>query len=174
MIRVYNDTNLIGENAEQDQDEYLALKQLRELTNQNGSTKVIIETISNRNLNELDQTKDEKLRHRLQQAAKVLSKESNDHKLVGIHTFFDRFGTCINSPFVVDVPDEEIFAKLMGIPLEDEMDARLLTVAIFNKYDVFLTRDWKSILKKRQEINALFPEIRLMKPSELLAHLHTP
>ena len=75
---------------------------------------------------------------------------------------------------MVDVPDEEIFAKLMGIPLEDEMDARLLTVAIFNKYDVFLTRDWKSILKKRQEINALFPEIRLMKPSELLAHLHTP
>jgi hypothetical protein len=51
MIRVCSDTNLIGKNAEQDSDEYLALSQLRELTNPDGS-KVIIETISNRNLNE--------------------------------------------------------------------------------------------------------------------------
>jgi hypothetical protein len=74
---------------------------------------------------------------------------------------------------VVDVPDEEIFAKLMGIPLE-EMDARLLTEAIFNKYDVFLTRDSKSILKHRQKIHSLFPEIKVMKPSELVAGLHRP
>jgi len=62
---------------------------------------------------------------------------------------------------------------LKGIPLE-EMDARLLTVAIFNKYDVFLTRDCKSILKHQQKIHSLFPEIKVMKPSELLAHLCHP
>ena len=70
-MRIYNDTNLIGENAEQEPDEYLALNQLRELTDSDGS-KLIIETISNRTLNELEKTKDALQRRRLQKATDEL------------------------------------------------------------------------------------------------------
>jgi predicted nucleic acid-binding protein len=166
MIRVYYDTNMIGENAEQNEKENLALIELKKLMAPDGSKRLSF-TISNRNRNELDRTTDKDKKVRLHEAAKDLANESNDHKLLGINVYMDRLGTCINSPRIVDVPDEEIFASLRKI-LPDEMDAQLLTVAIVNHYDVFLTRDHRTILRKRDQVNALFPEIKILKPSELL------
>jgi hypothetical protein len=166
MMRIYNDTNLIGENAEQEPDEYLALNQLRELTDSDGS-KLIIETISNRTLNELEKTKDALQRRRLQKATDELPKETHDRTVLGFQTLSDRYGTSFSGPLIADVPNQEIYEKLMALPLKDAMDARHLT---HNKYDVFLTRDRKTILKKRKEIEALFPVTKLMKPSELLSH----
>ena len=83
----------------------------------------------------------------------------------------DPFGSVISSPLVSDVWDEKIFAELQDLGLERH-DAEHITQALCNRCDVFLTRDYDSIIKIRNRIQSRFPEIRILKPSELETQLN--
>ena len=83
----------------------------------------------------------------------------------------DQYGGCISYPLVSDVQDEAIFRELenRGLGLHD---AQHITQAISNNCDVFLTRDWKTIIRKhRPWIEQRFPTLKIFRPSELVTEL---
>ena len=88
-------------------------------------------------------------------------------RLLGINVYWDRFGTCTNSPMIENHPT---WTKCRALSLS-EIDAHHLMVAIEAKCDVFLTCDKRTILNRRTEIEREFSTIKLMEPQELVAAL---
>ena len=89
-----------------------------------------------------------------------------DQTLLGFHNQWDRMGGC-SVPLVEDDPDSR---QLRGIGL-DRTDAHHVMLAIRNGCAYFITCDTKSILKYRSAVEAQYPSVKLMKPSELVALL---
>jgi len=167
-MKAYVDTCLVGANRAQNPAEDEALTALEEL---NETRKLgIVWLGSNRTLNEIELTRDPQKREALIEGARRLERLEKDHRVIGGQYHGDQYGGGGWSPFVVDVPDEKIFDALRDLGL-DPMDARHLSVAIFNQCEVFLTRDVHSILRHRSVIEAQFPGIKIMKASELLKDL---
>ena len=167
-MKVYVDTCLVGANRKQNPEEDEALGALEEL---NATGKLNISWhVSNRTFNEVELTRDPQKRGQLIEETRRLERIEKDHKVLGGQFHGDQYGGGGWSPFVVDVPNEEIFDVLRGFGL-DPMDARHLSVAIFNQCDVFLTRDDRSILRHRIKIEARFPGIKIKLPSDLLRQL---
>lgn len=85
----------------------------------------------------------------------------------------DRFGSVVSSPLVSNVQDEKTLADLQALGLK-RRDAEHITQALCNHCEVFLTRDYASIIKIRNRIESQFPEVKILKPSELEKQLHSP
>ena len=89
-----------------------------------------------------------------------------DHTLLGFHNQWDRTGGS-SCPLIEDDPYS---TELRRIGL-DRTDAHHVMLAIRNGCDYFVTCDAKSILKYRATVEAQYPAIKLVKPSELVALL---
>jgi hypothetical protein len=90
-----------------------------------------------------------------------------DHTVHGFANQEGPMGTVCSYPLVSDDP---VSRKLREIGL-GRTDAHHVMLAIHNGCDYFITCDTKSILKYRLAVEAKCPEIKLRKPSQLLAEL---
>lgn len=93
-----------------------------------------------------------------------------DHVLLRFNTVDMGHRGFISSPVLSDIVDENVFKRLLSAGLE-ETDAKHLMCAIVGKCDVFVTLDTKDILPHRKAVEAACPEIRILKPSELVAEI---
>jgi hypothetical protein len=91
-----------------------------------------------------------------------------DHTLLGFHNQWDHTGGC-SCPLI---EDDQYTKELRGIGL-DRTDAHHVMLAIRNGCSYFVTCDEKSILKYRAAVEAMYPQIKLRKPSGLVAELQT-
>ena len=89
----------------------------------------------------------------------------DDHTLLGFHNQWDHTGGASN-PLVEDDP---IYSSLRAIGL-DRTDAHHLMLAIRANCDVFVTCDQRTILNRRQAVEAQH-SLKLMKPSELVSQI---
>ncbi len=96
---------------------------------------------------------------------------SDDHKVLGFNTLDYGYRGFIASPIVTDIVDEAIFAGLRALGLSNG-DARHLMYALCNGCVRFVTTD-TDFIDGRDAIEAAYPAIRIVKPSELLQELVT-
>jgi hypothetical protein len=124
------------------------------------------------NLREVSNTSDDNQRGALIGDHKRLSPILKDERLLGFNHLFDQFGGFINSPLISDTQDESIRDGLKAMGLSQK-DAEHLTQAICNDCEYFLTRDKKTIMPYRDDIQAKHPPIRIRLPLELIEELET-
>jgi hypothetical protein len=162
-VKVYLDTNLIGSNRYQQPEEAEALSALEKRQD-------IEWRISQRVTNEAERHPDEEARARLKLEADRLAKVRVDHQVQRFQAQSDQYGGLSAFPLVDDAADRSIFESLVQIGLT-RVDAQHLTNAIYERCDVFLTRDEHSILDFRKEICSLYKDITICKPTELMTRL---
>jgi hypothetical protein len=91
-----------------------------------------------------------------------------DHTLLGFHCHGDRTGSYA-MPLVTDDPiARQLWALGLNRTDNDRRDVHHLMVAIRDGCDLFLTCD-KAVLHRRGQIQALFPTIRVLRPSEMMS-----
>ncbi len=111
----------------------------------------------------------EEYKRHQQEIAELLPKAEfvEDSTLLGFNVQdYGRAGMLV-SPLMEDNP---ITRRLQQIGL-DRVDAHHVMLAIRSEYDVFVTCDEETILKHRAKVEAEFPKIRLMLPSELVSEI---
>ena len=97
-----------------------------------------------------------------------------DQELLGFHSQWTRQGG-ITWPLIEDDPTSLKLRSIISGRLPEKADARTdahhLMLAIKAACERFVTLDIKTILNRKVEIEKEFPQIRLVKPSELLNEL---
>jgi hypothetical protein len=87
--------------------------------------------------------------------------------IVGFNLVIGRHGM-IGHSILSDVQDQGILTELLKRGIK-ELDAKYITEAVCNDFDVFLTCDVRTIIRPhRQWLESRFPKLKIMKPSELL------
>lgn len=165
-MKAYLDNNVVCALAKDDVDaaESAALDSLMELAD---SDALCLQT-SRLSLDEMETcSKPEKLKtaRRFYRALEK-GKFIEDHTLLGFHNQWDRTGGT-SCPLIEDDPYS---TELRRIGL-DRTDAHHVMLAIRNGCDYFVTCDARSILKYRAAVEAKYPTIKLVRPSELVAFL---
>lgn len=94
---------------------------------------------------------------------------SEDHRVLGSNSVDLGYRGFIASPLVTDIVDEGMFARLQAEGLKNG-DARHLMYALCNGCARFVTTD-PDFLGRRSAIEAAYPKIRIVKPSELLPEM---
>lgn len=167
-MKVYLDNVIVSSIEKGDLASPTERQALNELTS--GKYADALECVTSRwSLREIERTKDGILRERLKRAFHTHSVIEYDHKVLGFHNQSDPYGGFIGSPLVTDIIDENIFSQLRALGLV-KADPFHLMVALSNGCDRFLTTD-PDFLDIRSGIEARFPSIRIVTPSELLAEL---
>lgn len=127
----------------------------------------ILEIVTSReSWREQERTNNPEAREKLRGQRRNTPVVSDDHKLLGINTLEVRYGTCIASPLITDIVNEKIFTRLQALGLESA-DARHLMYALCNGCEWFVTMD-EDFIDRRKDLQAAFPAIRIVKPTELL------
>jgi hypothetical protein len=110
----------------------------------------------------------------------LLDKVLKDEKVLGFYTQYDHAGGAITNPLVSDVQDEKMYGEIYEKHKHHSRktheasrrgDAVSLTQAICNDCDVFLTRDYKSIIKPLGQWLEHQYGLRVRRPSELVAEI---
>ena len=96
-----------------------------------------------------------------------------DHQLIGFNTMYSGAGGRGGFTTHPLIEDDAVARRLGDIGL-DRLDAHHVMLAIRRQCVVFVTCDEKRILRHRTRIEAEFPPIRLMLPSELVKRLPNP
>jgi hypothetical protein len=160
-LKIYCDTNTLPENADVDDKESEALKQLRSIEGLKWFTSHIVG-------HEATSTKDESKRKKLLAQNEERERVPQDEKVVGYNAQSHGY-SFIGFFSLSDVQDEELRAELMSRGLT-QRDAEHITQAVCNDCDVLLTRDVKSIITPHREwLEKRFPKLKVRLPSELLA-----
>jgi len=94
---------------------------------------------------------------------------SQDHRVLGSNSVDLGYRGFIASPLVTDIVDEAMFARLQAEGLESG-DARHLMYALCNDCSRFVTTD-SDFLGRSSALEAAYPGIRIVKPSELLKEM---
>ena len=97
---------------------------------------------------------------------------SKDHRELGFNSVDLGYRGFISSPLVTDIVDEAMFLGLQAAGLKSA-DARHLMYALCNGCVRFVTTD-PDFLNRRQAIEANYPQIRIVKPSEMLQEMEKP
>ena len=118
---------------------------------------------------EQDRTKDPPTREKLQEGRSNIGVVPDDHRVLGFNTVDYGYYGFITSPLVTDIVDESMFATLQGLDLK-AADARHLMYALSNGCVRFVTTD-PDFIDRRSALEAAYPQIRIVKPSELLQEL---
>lgn len=164
-MKVYLDNVIVSALVRDDlasSDEQRALKLLQEhLTF--GKLEIVT---SRESWREQDRTRCEKTREELRSSRDKTPVVSEDHKLLGFNSVDLGYRGFISSPLITDIVDEAMFAELRAVGLKSG-DARHLMYALHNDCVRFVTTD-PDFLSRRTEIEAAYPQIRIMKPSEIL------
>jgi hypothetical protein len=116
-------------------------------------------------LRELERTCKTEQRMKLRADYEALDQIARDENVHGFHSQFDQRGGG-TYPLVSDVQDERLWAKLVTHGLS-ERDAQHITQAICNRCDVFLTRDWETIVKPHRHWLEQESALKIRLPSEL-------
>ena len=152
-----------GDLAERDEME--ALNHLRTLL----SVDQLEIVTSRESWREQERTRDPEARAQLLNARASLEVVAHDHRVLGFNTIDLGYRACIASPLVTDVIDDSAFAHLTGIGLKPS-DARHVMYALGNDCVRFVTTD-PDFLTRRGLIEASYPSIRVVKPSDLLKEI---
>jgi len=129
-----------------------------------------IEVVTSReSWREQERTTDSDVRDELRRHRGDIDVVQEDHRLLGFSYLQDQYGGFIANPLVTDVVDEALFSALGGIGLKHG-DARHLMNAACNGCHRFVTTD-PDFLVKRDELQALCGDLRIVKPSELFNEL---
>jgi hypothetical protein len=131
-------------------------------------------------LSEIVATKDLEQRERLVADYGVLDQIPHDERVVGFHNQWDKLGGA-SYPLVSDIQDDKLYLEIKG-ELETRFgrssaqqwnrDAQHLTQAIANECHVFLTRDYKTIIKPlREYLLSRFRGFKVRLPSEFAVEL---
>ncbi len=130
-------------------------------------------------LSEIVATKDLEQQEKLIADYHALDQIPHDERVVGFHNQWDKFGGA-SYPLVSDVQDEKLYLGIKG-ELEARLgrrsdtqqwnrDAQHLTQAMANNCNVFLTRDYKTIIKLlREYLQSHFDGFKAKTPTELLS-----
>ena len=94
---------------------------------------------------------------------------SQDHRVLGSNSVDLGYRGFIASPLVTDIVDEAMFARLQSEGLKSG-DARHLMYALCNDCSRFVTTD-SDFLGRCSALEAAYPGIRIVKPSELLKEM---
>lgn len=176
-LKVYCDTSTLAPNIRdpKSQPELAALEQLRLLRNK------CVLLRSRIVQGELERTPDGALREQLKADFDRLEGVLKDEKVIGFYTIDDYHGGSIANPLVQDIQEPEIFEEIYQemkrhtsrtTDFQMRRDAEHLAQAISNKCDVFLTRDYKTIIgPMRKWLEEKYPSLRIRLPSELVAEL---
>jgi predicted nucleic acid-binding protein len=159
QLNVYGDTNTLRGNVS-DATEREALEKIVE----DKSVKLFTSHLVN---HEATNTPDKTKRNTLMEDHKSREKVAKDEKLLGFHSFGDRF-TWICSPLISDVQDEALHEEIMRQGIK-RIDAMHLTQAACNKCNIFLTGDG-AIIRRRQWLEQRLG-VRILRPSELVGEL---
>jgi len=167
-VKVYLD-NVIASALVRDDlaspEEQRALKLLQEHRNF-GKLEIVT---SRESWREQDRTRCEKTREELRSSRDKTPVVSEDHKLLGFNSVDLGYRGFISSPLMTDIVDEVMFAELRAAGLKSG-DARHLMYALCNGCVRFVTTD-PDFLNRRLAIEAAYPKIRIMKPSETLEEM---
>lgn len=168
-MRVYCDTDTLFHNTKRHADQRHVLTELNALTillNKHAAAHITMFR-SRINLREVEATNDADQAKRLLSDFQALQPIPLDERHYGnSDEVVDPYGSIVSSPLVSDVQNEEMLAQLKGLGLTPR-DAEHITQALCNHCEVFLTRDERTIIKIRNRIEAQFPDIKILKPSEL-------
>jgi hypothetical protein len=118
---------------------------------------------------EVERTRDEEKRKRLKAGISQIDHVQESGKLLGYNIQDLGHYGFISSPLISDVVDPAIFAQLAAFGVK-KSDTIHFVNAVHNKCDVFLTTDPK-FMECRPQLEALYRQIIVRKPSELLADL---
>jgi hypothetical protein len=121
-------------------------------------------------LRELMQTADVLQRNNLIVDYEALQPIPKDEKLLGIQYVQTGQYGFVNIPRLADTQDDALRDELIREGFE-RLDAEHITQAVCNDCDVFLTRDERTIVKRRPWLEARFPKLKIRRPSELLAEI---
>jgi predicted nucleic acid-binding protein len=94
---------------------------------------------------------------------------SQDHRLLGFNSVDLGHYGFITSPLITDIVDETMYADLQTKGLKSA-DARHLMYALCNGCVRFVTTD-PDFLNRRSAIEAAYPRIRIVTPTELLPEM---
>ena len=167
-MKVYLDNVIVSALVRDDlasSDEQRALKLLQEHLNF-GKLEIVT---SRESWREQDRTRCEKTREELRSSRDKTPVVSGDHKLLGFNSVDLGYRGFISSPLITDIVDEAMFAELRAVGLKSG-DARHLMYALCNGCVCFVTTD-PDFLNRRLAIEAAYPKIRIMKPSEMLEEI---
>ena len=163
IMKIYCDTNTLFSNIKNLPVEIAALERL--LEDYRAGKNIMLR--SRVDLREVMKTPCTILRQKLIEDYECLQPVPNDEKLHGFNKVTDYLGGCFTYPLISDVQDEVICAELEKRGLRHQ-DAQHITQAICNGCDIFLTRDFKTIIKDhRTWLEARFPNFKVRKPSEM-------
>jgi len=178
-LKIYCDTSTLAPNIRDEKSlpELDALKELRLLAQQGTCTLLRSHIV----LGELERTKDVGLRAQLKADYDLLEHVLQDEKLIGFNTVYDRYGGFTSSPLMLDVQDSEVCEKIYqemkrrvprAADFSHRRDAEHLAQAIFNACDVFMTRDYGTIIgPMRQWLEATYPPLKIRLPTELTGEI---
>ncbi len=171
-IKVYLDNMIVCAITKHD----LALEEQKALdTLQKDPYRTMLEIKTSReSWREQDKTNKQSVLDQLKKNRDKIPVVLNDHKVLGFSSQDYQYRGFITSPLVTDIIDEKIFndaKKLLKRKKKNvENDARHIMYALCNNCERFVTTD-PDFIDNRNEIEKRFPEIRIVKPSELLKEL---
>ncbi|MGH7354107.1 MAG: hypothetical protein ACRELS_05935 [Candidatus Rokuibacteriota bacterium] len=142
--------------------ERAALQALRSHTN----FELLQVVTSRESWREQERSQNPHVREELRASRDKTSVVSEDHRVLGFNSVDLGHQGFISSPLVTDIVDEALFLNLQALGLKGS-DARHLMYALCNGCVRFVTTD-PDFLKRRSAIEAAYPQIRILLPSELL------
>lgn len=166
QLKIYCDTDTLPHNIrdEKSQAELAALRKLA------GYPKFRSGVVFREVMNTIDKGRRGNLLHDYN----ALEPIPKDERVHGFHTQPDQHGGFVSYPLVSDVQNEVLCEELVRRGLK-QRDAEHITQAVCNGFDVFLTRDVRTIIKRhRTWLEARFPTLKIRLPSELLEEFSLP
>jgi predicted nucleic acid-binding protein len=118
---------------------------------------------------EQERTRNAEAREELRASRDKTPVVSHDRRLLGFNSVDLGYRGFISSPLITDIVDEAMFSGLQAAGLKSA-DARHMMYAICNDCVRFVTTD-PDFLDRRTVIDAAYPSIRIVKPSELLQQM---
>ena len=165
MTRVCLDTVITSDRVLKDlsiPEERLAAEEIARLGRE-GLIKIVTTEVSRI---EEKRTPDLQKRAALEAGWNEVSVVQPDPVLIGVNTVDYGYRGFTSSPLISDI-DQTLLARLRAVGLA-KLDARAVVFAVTTKCDYFVTHDTKDLLPHTLAIEAICPQIRLVKPTEFL------
>lgn len=167
-MKVYLDNVIASAVVRGDLAESHEMKALRSLQAPPYVDKLEVVT-SRESWREQERTRNPEAREELRNSRSSIGVVQDDHRVLGFSTIDYGYRGFIASPLVTDIVDESIFANLKALGLGNA-DARHMMYALCNGCIRFVTTD-PDFLARRARIEAAYPAIRIVRPSELLREI---
>jgi len=117
---------------------------------------------------EQERTRDDTTRQLLKDARPEVPTVPDDHRVLGMAHYQDRFGGMMSMPLVSDITDRALYDALVAAGLKTD-DAQHLMYAVTNGCERFVTMDTKDILPIRHQLEPLCRGLKIARPTELVA-----